>query len=101
MDIRLRGTLCRESAIHQAHSHFRDEPLAHGDVECRSDALAEVSLTVVVAEVDITSGTHADEPVAPEAVGLDPVFVVVIGHFFGGMHVLCMHRSHSRKGHGC
>ena len=93
VDARLRGALDGEAAVSEAHSDARREPLADGHVHSRSQALAELHLLVVVAEVE-------------KAVRLDLELVRAVFHRFGeiavlhGLRLLRHRRTRSRHCQG-
>ena len=75
-----RGSFNLQSAVTQPETNSRSKPFAYHHIQCRSDAVTEVTLPVMVTEVNLRTTTRADKPVAPEAVGLHFVLVRTVLH---------------------
>lgn len=75
----LGGTLGVDPAVFEAHTESGGEPLSECHVEGSADAVAEVALAVVVAEVELCASSCTDEPVSTESLAL--LLSVAAGRF--------------------
>ena len=94
------GALAFQSAVHEADTDSRSEPLADSNIQCRGNAVAEVYLLVMVTKIHLPTGTHADEPVVPKTVGFHLILVRTVLHLFFRIGSLCEGRTKSHCAQG-
>src|SRR5574344_2507186 len=89
-----------QTTVSDAQTDAGSKPFTHHHVPCGSQTVAEFTLFVLVAKIDLCTTAYSDEPVAPESGSFYFELVFAILHLFFHGGSLCKCRTKSQRTHG-